>query len=681
MADESAAACVDQKRAPKPTEKAVEEKIRRLKGERKGKLAQITKQKNDLAKLKENEHNVNFIKDVELLRFERCLKQYERINEELCELIDEDDKKADQDAYENRFSEFQQFIEDTNKWIADVLKDEEDDIRPHDSVSKANSVVSQTSSTTSAILRIKAEREALLAKAAAMKKREAIEQEETRLRIRKEQLELETELAASDAKLKVYKEFEDFHEFKRDLSELPSGPRFEPLMCRQEKHDVDDHVCRGAGKTSLTFNAKPATEVGASDRRKSSSRFDAVSSTSHLNHHDRTDLSTDSLHEVLQRQNEVTEMLIKQQNLSQLPQRDISTFTGDPLTYRSFIRAFEHAIDSKTDSHQDRLYYLEQFTSGEPLDLIRSCEHMKPDRAYKEARELFDRHYGDEMTIATAYIKKAMEWPQIRPEDRKGLNAFALFLVGCCNTINDVDYMDEMNNPTNMKSILSKLPFKLKERWRSYAYDIQERTRKRARFPDLVEYVYRQAKVANDPLFGDILDSTSSSQNSSKKQPSIRKSESKRSSFAVNVSATENNVSKSQPEKKSLAAKSTSVFQSPCLYCQKNHALNACNKIREQPLKERIQFLKTNGLCFGCLTAGHMSKDCKKGPHVQSVHSSTQLFCMLLMKMLHQRTAVQTTGHKARVKSQVLLCLQGAEKVTILGPGTISVFFPSYLCR
>lgn len=149
----------------------------------------------------------------------------------------------------------------------------------------------------------------------------------------------------------------------------------------------------------------------------------------------------------------------------------------------------------------------------------------------------------------------------------------------------------------------------------------------------------------------------------------------------MNVSAIENNVSKSQPEKKPLAAKSTSVFQSPCLYCQKNHALNACNKIREQPLKERIQFLKTNGLCFGCLTAGHMSKDCKKGPHVQIVHSSTQLSCMLLRKMLHQRTTVQTTGHKARVKSQVLLCLQGAEKVTILGPGTMSVFFPSYLCR
>ncbi|KAK0145621.1 hypothetical protein N1851_015479 [Merluccius polli] len=354
-------------------------------------------------------------------------------------------------------------------------------------------------------------------------------------------------------------------------------------------------------------------------------------------------------------------MLIKQQSLSQLPHRDIPMFKGDPLTYRSFIMVFEHGIDGMTDSHQDRLYYLEQFTSGEPLDLIRSCEHMRPDRAYKEARALLDRHYGDDLTIATAYIKKAMGWPQIKSEDRKGLNAFALFLIGCCNTVNDVDYMDEMNNPTNMKIILSKLPFKLKERWRSYAYDIQEIQRKRARFPDVVEFVYRQAKVVNDPLFGDILDSTAGNQNSSKQQPSTRKGEkrSKRSSFAVNVSATEKDINKSQFEKKAPAVKSASVFQSPCLYCKKNHALNVCNKSREQPLKERIQFLKSNGLCFGCLTAGHMSKDspsylahCEGG------------YCI-------REKTLQMTAHKAQVKSQAHSCLQGVEEATKVGPGKI----------
>ena len=134
--------------------------------------------------------------------------------------------------------------------------------------------------------------------------------------------------------------------------------------------------------------------------------------------------------------------------------------------YRSFIRAFEHAIDSKTDSYQDRLYYLEQFTNGEPFDLIRSCEHMRPDRAYREARALQDRHYGNELTIANAYIN-GMATDKARGQE--GLDTFALFLIGYCNTMNDVDYMDEMNNPTNMKCILSKLPFKLKEKWRSFA--------------------------------------------------------------------------------------------------------------------------------------------------------------------------------------------------------------------
>ena len=202
------------------------------------------------------------------------------------------------------------------------------------------------------------------------------------------------------------------------------------------------------------------------------------SSTPRPDRHDSTDINRQPVSYTYTCYSVRTKSLRSSSNssLSQLPHRDIPTFAGDPLTYRSFIRAFKHAIDSKTDSHQDRLYYIEQFTSGEQLDLVRSCEHMRLDRPFKEARALLDCHYGDELTVATAYIKKAMEWPQIKS---------ALFLIGCSNTVNDVDNMYEMNNPSNMKCILSKLPYKLKERWRSCAYNIQEKSGRRARFPDL----------------------------------------------------------------------------------------------------------------------------------------------------------------------------------------------------
>lgn len=166
-------------------------------------------------------------------------------------------------------------------------------------------------------------------------------------------------------------------------------------------------------------------------------------------------------------------MLIKQQNRTQLPHRDVPTFTGDPLSYHSFIRAFKQAIEDKTSSQQDRLFYLQQFTRGEPQDLVRSCEHMRPDEGYREARRLLQQHYGDELRIATAFMNKALQWPQMKTEDRRALNAYALFLIGCQNTMSDVEFMEEMDNPSNMKTVISKLPFKIKEQWRNKAYEIQ----------------------------------------------------------------------------------------------------------------------------------------------------------------------------------------------------------------
>lgn len=117
------------------------------------------------------------------------------------------------------------------------------------------------------------------------------------------------------------------------------------------------------------------------------------------------------------KQNDITEMLVKQHRLSHWPQRDIPIFSGDPLEFIPFIRAFDHTIHDKTDS--DRLYYLEQFTRGEPRDLVRSCQHMNPQQGYSEARKLLFCHYGNELRIATAYMNRAFDWPQIKTDDAK----------------------------------------------------------------------------------------------------------------------------------------------------------------------------------------------------------------------------------------------------------------------
>lgn len=62
---------------------------------------------------------------------------------------------------------------------------------------------------------------------------------------------------------------------------------------------------------------------------------------------------------------------------------------------------------------------------------------MRPDEGYRKPRKLLQQHDGDELGIAIAYMKKALEWPQVKSEDRKALNVYALFLIGCRNTMND----------------------------------------------------------------------------------------------------------------------------------------------------------------------------------------------------------------------------------------------------
>lgn len=54
------------------------------------------------------------------------------------------------------------------------------------------------------------------------------------------------------------------------------------------------------------------------------------------------------------------------------------------------------------------------------------------------------------------------------------------------------------------------------------------------------------------------------------------------------------------------------ALQKLCVYCHNKHTLAECRKIKELPFNQRLDFLKSKGLCFGCLFPGHISKDCKR---------------------------------------------------------------------
>ena len=308
-------------------------------------------------------------------------------------------------------------------------------------------------------------------------------------------------------------------------------------------------------------------------------------------------------------QSELANLIIQHQKQTSLPTRELPTFNGDLISYLPFIHAFENRIEQMTASHQERLFYLEQYTTGQPKELVQSCLHMNAQLGYAEARRLLDEHFGDPYRLSTAYIQKALNWNAIKPEDGKELFSYALYLRSCCNIISSLPDMSELDTPSNLQLILSKLPYKLRERWRSKAYEIQEQTKRRARFHNIVDFLEKQAKVLLDPVFGTIQDSVS---RAAKPTGQIRPPPKK--NFATTVvpvapAATPRggNTSDSLQQKHSQMA-----YSKPCLFCKGDHTMESCHQMALQQHKEKVEFLKKHGMCFACLTKGHVSSGCTR---------------------------------------------------------------------
>ena len=77
-------------------------------------------------------------------------------------------------------------------------------------------------------------------------------------------------------------------------------------------------------------------------------------------------------------QNRIVELLALNQNRSKLPQLSVPVFDGNPIGYRTFARANESLIESRTFSSTGRLYFLEQFMAGDVQELVRSCHLRAP---------------------------------------------------------------------------------------------------------------------------------------------------------------------------------------------------------------------------------------------------------------------------------------------------------------
>ncbi|XP_045161949.2 uncharacterized protein LOC123526762 [Mercenaria mercenaria] len=423
----------------------------------------------------------------------------------------------------------------------------------------------------------------LLTRAAALKERQKIEEEKLKLKIKEEELELSTEIKISDAKTKVMDELEKSIRMDENIFEetnLPlnlDAPEFKPDMER--------------------VSPPPTLPKSANPQMNSYMKPECTYSTTNIY----SSNENDGLHRVTRELNK--------------PKSEIIKFEGNPMDYNRFIRQFQTRVLNNTDSYDERMNFLLQFTTGEAHKIASGYSHLSAEVGFTATMKEFKDRYGDPDVVANEYVKKALEWSVIKADNPKALDQYSIFLKECLYAVENVEAARVLEYSENIKRIIMKLPYYLHERWRTIVYELKEKNRV-VKFNNLVSFVQREAKKANDPLYGKTVMSVESH---STRAPTLNQRKPYRS-FATNTSNDEH--------RELLPETSLSEHVVQCVYCSAEHSLNSCQDITKQPLKERYQFLRSKGLCFGCLKPGHQKSNCNrkmechicKRPHPSILH-------------------------------------------------------------
>lgn len=194
--------------------------------------------------------------------------------------------------------------------------------------------------------------------------------------------------------------------------------------------------------------------------------------------------------------------------------------------------------------------------------------------------QLLEKHFGDEMKIAYAYLDKALNWTAIKTDDGKALQAYSLYLRKCHNAMQDLEYMDDLDVTSTLKLIVSKLPYKLRERWRSRAYEEFHKRNIRAKFRHIVEFLENQSNILLHPAFGDIKDPTPVQRISPKNRSTEIRTLKSRSTFVTAVAAPGEQDTKHYTFKGQQHTNLNAATSAVCCFCKGKHALLDCFKFK-----------------------------------------------------------------------------------------------------
>ena len=410
-----------------------------------------------------------------------------------------------------------------------------------------------------------------------------IEKELARRKLELEQMKVKKEIEIARAKLMVYEEVErpedDVNSVEdhqpipiKDSTTIVNVPRPLPQF-NQHSQQVNQ---------SYLFDESNQLPYGQVDQRRSSEFEDSTP-------------KADGTAAII---TAITDSI----SLSRLPVPEPTVFSGEPIQYPDWKSCFHALIDRKALPSSDKMYYLKRYVGGAAREAISGLFLQNSSEAYERAWSVLDERFGHPFIITKAYRDKLQRWPKIGVRDHQGLRKFADFLSSVLTAMQVIQGLNVLNDYIENQKLLVKLPDWFIARWNREA---NKHLKEHETYPDFkafVTFVTAEADLVCNPISScNAVKELEMSDNVHKGQ---RNKDIKGNKTIFSAKTTEENAKEKKGDLRQ---------QVECTFCKKaDHHLDACLKFKTEALEKRLEFVKENRLCFGCLKKGHASKDCRK---------------------------------------------------------------------
>ena len=175
---------------------------------------------------------------------------------------------------------------------------------------------------------------------------------------------------------------------------------------------------------------------------------------------------------------------------------------------------------------------------------------------------------------------------------------------------------------STIRELAAGLPTFYGNKWRESAKKLGAKCGEYS-FTNFIEFTQEASLDANHPVFShDALTSTRKELENKRNSPvdkmrrnPERKERKKRRGISLNTTGSESSC-KNAPD------------SSLCVPYKGKHDLSTCKNFLERPLKERLEFCMSRGICFSCLNQAHTARQCNrktqcevcKKPHATALH-------------------------------------------------------------